>query len=263
MFSLFRKKQARPDFGLKDKSQEKKKAKTQKKKRLFLVLKILFHIGLTGGLVWSFVSYREAKRQILHLQTFDGRMNLAKEQTKQMLEKVSRHIVIPSDEEPIIADISDPESLVKQESFYENAKRGDKIIVYEKARKAIIYRPDEDKLINVGPIYIEDNENSAVSIQDLEEASLEIRNADKDSSRADELVEELEAIEKFKITGQGEASGEDYQGYTLIDLSNGQKPGAVNFLKQRLETEAAKELPRGEPGSKADVLIIVGERKNE
>ncbi|MCV6900727.1 hypothetical protein OE165_27220, partial [Escherichia coli] len=43
-------------------------------------------------------------------------------------------------------------SLAKTQAFFANAKNDDQILIYLKEQKAIIYRPSENKIINVGPI---------------------------------------------------------------------------------------------------------------
>lgn len=77
----------------------------------------------------------------------------ASEETKAILDKVGRHIVLPLDEQPTIATISDKEKL-KDQPFFAKAKNGDKVLIYNLARKAILFDPVADKIIDVAPINI-------------------------------------------------------------------------------------------------------------
>jgi len=68
-----------------------------------------------------------------------------------LLETIGKLAILPSGEEPVIATVTDLEKLEGQ-VFFENAQVGDKLLVYSKAKKAIIYRPSENKIIEIGPI---------------------------------------------------------------------------------------------------------------
>lgn len=69
----------------------------------------------------------------------------------QIIEKVAKHALLPTDEQPTIATISDPEKL-KGQAFFTSAQTGDKVLVYSKAGKAVLYRPSIDKVIVMAPL---------------------------------------------------------------------------------------------------------------
>ena len=73
------------------------------------------------------------------------------EQTLSIIERVGKHIVLPEGEEPTIATVSDPSKLAEQ-TFFANAKVGDVVLIYATARKAYLYDPTIDKLLEVAPI---------------------------------------------------------------------------------------------------------------
>jgi hypothetical protein len=60
-------------------------------------------------------------------------------------------MVLPADETPTIATVSDPEKL-KDQPFFANAKKGDKVLIFSNSAKAILYSPTEDKIVEVAPI---------------------------------------------------------------------------------------------------------------
>ena len=66
---------------------------------------------------------------------------------------VSKLMELPA-EAPTLATVSDVEKL-KGQDFFEKAKNGDKVLIYKVAKKAILYRPFTNKIIEVGPIQIE------------------------------------------------------------------------------------------------------------
>lgn len=72
-------------------------------------------------------------------------------QTRELINRVSELVVLPQDETPTIATISDPEKL-KDQPFFANAKKGYKVLIYANAKKAILYDPVKNKIIEIAPI---------------------------------------------------------------------------------------------------------------
>ena len=85
----------------------------------------------------------------------------------RLVEVVGVHIVLPKDETPTIATVADPEAL-KGQTFFIDAKKGDKVLIYTNAKKAILYDPVLDKIVTVAPLTIGDSPVNAVSTEDIE-----------------------------------------------------------------------------------------------
>lgn len=66
---------------------------------------------------------------------------------------VDRHYVLPSNEKPALATVTDKSKL--QSSLSGKVQNGDKILIYQKNQKAIIYRPSIDKIVDVEPVSID------------------------------------------------------------------------------------------------------------
>jgi hypothetical protein len=64
---------------------------------------------------------------------------------------VGNQIALPTDEVPTVATVTNPQMLAGQ-AFFKDAKVGDRVLIYSKAGKAILYRPSEKKVIAVGPL---------------------------------------------------------------------------------------------------------------
>jgi hypothetical protein len=77
--------------------------------------------------------------------------NLASVAVIQQL--VARHMLLPTGEQPELATVTDATRL--QTPFLRQAHNGDKLLVYEKAGQAIIYRPSLDRIVAVGPVSIQ------------------------------------------------------------------------------------------------------------
>ena len=78
----------------------------------------------------------------------------AQESTQELIGKVSKLIVLPAGETPTVATVTDPEKLKKEQPFFANASVGDKVLIYTGARKAYMYNPTTNKIIEVAPVNI-------------------------------------------------------------------------------------------------------------
>jgi hypothetical protein len=94
-------------------------------------------LGAVGLLVWH------------HSKTeLSGYSELKRVQTE-----VSRHYLLPSNEVPALATVTDKAKLTT--AFFQGSENGDKILIYQKNHFAIIYRPRIDRVVNVGPVQID------------------------------------------------------------------------------------------------------------
>ena len=72
---------------------------------------------------------------------------------KKITQLVGRHYELPSDEQPALATITDASKL--NTPFLKKAKNGDKVLIYQTNKIAIIYRPSLDRIVAVGPVTID------------------------------------------------------------------------------------------------------------
>jgi cytoskeletal protein RodZ len=75
----------------------------------------------------------------------------AQAEVDALVGRVSRLMALPTDETPTVATVTDAEK-VKDQPFFANAENGDKVLIYQKAGKAILYRESENKIIEVGAV---------------------------------------------------------------------------------------------------------------
>ena len=113
------------------------------KKMITSVLLVLLVLSLAGnGYLIMKVKKLSADPQVA-----------AKQEATKLIEEVGKLIVLPADEEPTIATVTDPEQL-KSQAFFANAQKGYKVLLYATAKKAILYDPINKKIIEVAPINI-------------------------------------------------------------------------------------------------------------
>jgi hypothetical protein len=86
-------------------------------------------------------------------------------------------IVLPKNETPTIATVSDP-SVLKNQAFFVDAKKGDKVLIYTNAKKAILYDPVIKKIINVAPVNTGDFQNKADALPSLTPTSSSTGNSE-------------------------------------------------------------------------------------
>ena len=78
---------------------------------------------------------------------------ITQEKTSKLVAQVGKLMVLPEGETPTVATVSDLEKL-KDQPFFAKAKVGDRVLIYTNAKKAIIYNPSENKIVEVAPISI-------------------------------------------------------------------------------------------------------------
>jgi hypothetical protein len=74
-----------------------------------------------------------------------------RQKTNEMIDKISSLIYLPQGETPTYAIIANIDKLQGQ-SFFRQAQNGDVVLVYNQAKKAFLYRPTINKIIEVGPV---------------------------------------------------------------------------------------------------------------
>lgn len=70
---------------------------------------------------------------------------------EDIIRRVGQLMLLPDNEMPTLAGVSDPNSLGDQ-AFFKNAKTGDVVLMYGTSRRAILYDPIANKIIEVAPI---------------------------------------------------------------------------------------------------------------
>ncbi len=158
-----------------------------RRKRMLQLAAAVVVLGLIGTTVWSLNSYRQARAEVVRLSSLKGQQEVVRQEADVLLEQVRAHLVLPEDEEPTIATISDVEVLAEQQPFFEGAQNGDKVLVYVQARKAIIYSPERDVVVNVGAVIVDE---SPVAQDELDEATEAGSGQAADAPRSDQVVNE-------------------------------------------------------------------------
>lgn len=106
------------------------------KRRIWALVLVSIVLAVGGGVAWYI--HHQSSGDVTDVQTVQR--------------QVGKHYVLPTDETPVLATVTDKAQL--QTDFLKKAQNGDKVLIYQKAQRAIIYRPSLDRIIDVGPVTI-------------------------------------------------------------------------------------------------------------
>jgi hypothetical protein len=112
-----------------------------KQKVLNLIILFIAIVSVSFG-VYSYYQLHNAR---------NNSQEAAKKEITDIVSKVSNLYLLPTGEDPTIATVSDP-SVLKNQLFFTNSEKGDKVLIYTKAGRAILYRPSINKIIESAPI---------------------------------------------------------------------------------------------------------------
>lgn len=102
--------------------------------------------GSVGSSLYFFNKYKDAKAT-------NDKVVVEEATKNSVIKDVARIYAVPN-EEPTLARVNNPAELSKDQSFFAPSKEGDYVLVYPKAKLAILYRATEKKIINVGPVSV-------------------------------------------------------------------------------------------------------------
>jgi|SRR3989338_4236762 len=75
------------------------------------------------------------------------------EENQKLVAQIGALVVLPEGETPTIATVTNPEAL-KEQPFFANAKKGDKVLIYPTAKKAVLYSILNNKVVEIAPLTI-------------------------------------------------------------------------------------------------------------
>ncbi|MCA9332262.1 hypothetical protein KDA00_00110 [Candidatus Saccharibacteria bacterium] len=218
-----------------------KKTKTKKGwKAAKTVLLVALFVGLAGFAGYFYKQYNDIKKNPVSSQ------EAQKQENQRIIASVGKLYALPKDEEPTIFFVSDKDKLsedYKKQEFFQKAENGDYILIYEKAKLALLYRPSEDRLVDVRPYTVQ----NTLSIGIIGPESV------RDSA---EKTIKTTFNNEVTVVSKGDAKNA-YSGVTIIDIS-GKYPDQAKKLAEVLNGKVGN-LPEGEnKPDGADVIVIVG-----
>lgn len=254
-------------------------AAAAKKKRMTTVaLRALGALVVTGSLGTAAYFYAEYKK-VTEVRTPEAEL-------ESLVADISEHFELPTSETPTLATVTDREKLSGQE-FFASSQNGDKVLLYQEGRKAILYRPSTGKIVNVAPIGIQEptpaaeetpaptdsgtvagtetaaepvpiKETVAEPVIPAEPARIALYNGTTKKGLTGAYEKDLlaEDAESYEVVVKENAVKTDYVATVVVDLSGTQSVRAAQLAgKLGVSVEA---LPDGETAPDADILVILG-----
>lgn len=184
--------------------------------------------------------------------TLKDPVKAAEEEVNDVVNKVGKLMELPKDEEPTVATVSDVNKL-KDQAFFQKAQNGDKVLIYAQAKKAILYRPSINKIIDVAPVNI--GEAPEAKPQVLKVA---LYNGTTKTGLTKVAEDDLkEKVTNVEVVLKENAEKQNYDQTIIVDLTGNNKTIAANIASV-LGGEVGN-LPSGETKpSNADILVILG-----
>ena len=237
------------------------------KKLGFFILFILAVVGTIIGIGAGIYFYSRYQKTAQELQITQQN---SQDVVTFYVEKVGKLIDLPPDEEPQIATVTDLERL-KSQPFFAKAKVGDRVLLYTKNKKAILYDPVANKVMEVGPLILPTDATGSAGIlgttgqpspspsPKLALTKIAIYNGTDDPEALDRMEKRLKDVKDVKLTimDKLQSSQKEYANSLIVDIS-GLRQQEAKKLGELLSIGLG-QLPEGEKKPEgADLLIIVG-----
>lgn len=259
-------------------SVKKERVVNNEKKKFAKIILIAAIFALVAGLLgtsgYFYYKYKKAMSN-----------EAAKDETASYDAEIKKIMLLPEGENPSLATVSDREKLQDQ-PFFAKAENGDKVLIYSQAKKAILFRPSINKIIEItsltgelqgennNPAGAENTGEAAVNSGDQQfggeqpveipvaevqkkPARVAIYNGAGINGLAAKIEGKIIALSSVQIQVTEKTGAKSNYAQTLvIDLSGGNGE-ALEKIKAATGGEIGK-LPAGEIAPDADILIIGG-----
>lgn len=124
--------------------------------RILRYLFIFLIIGVIGALSYSTYYFYSQNKKAQSLVS--NPQEISKLEIADIVSKISKFMSLPA-EEPSLATVLEADKL-KDQPFFAKAENGDKVLIYAVAKKAILYRPSTNMVIDVNPLYLDETKPS-------------------------------------------------------------------------------------------------------
>lgn len=254
------------------------------KTKFFFISLIFFLVALLPSLYF----YNQYQKTLKLLKNPTA---ITEQEKNDLVEKVGKIFQLPKGDPPTIATVSDKNKL-KSQAFFLNSENGDKVLIFPKVKRAILYRPSTNQIIEVMPVNMDGNvagvtSNSLVptnptvivptasvsatvtpksitqtlsltpSPTKTTPVKISIYNGTKIMGLAKVVEKQIkEKISDIEVIGRDNARN-DYTETLVIDLT-GNSSDLSKKLAEILEGKVS-EFPDGEQKPEADILIIAGQ----
>ena len=192
-----------------------------------------------------------------------------------LVKEIGKVMDLPADETPTLATVTDKEKLASQ-PFFKNAQNDDKVLIYVKAGRAILYRTSTHKIVDVSTVNITNEQASPAAAAAATNATqtpsetadvakdarptLALYNGAKTLGLTYKVEEQIKgSFASVDVTKKEPAAKTDYTKTVVVDIS-GKYGSVASDIAKNLGTSVTT-LPENEAKPDTDVLVIIGEDK--
>jgi hypothetical protein len=230
------------------------------KKRIALTIGVVIILAL---LTYAYLNYIQAQKA--EQQTAQKDAAAIEAEAKDLVAKVSQLIDLPN-ETPTVATVTDKSKLAGQ-PFFAKSENGDKVLIFKDAKKAVLYRPSTNKVIDIGPVNLT-NDTTQIATSSAQPTATPIAkkvnvilsNGTKTSGLASKYEADLVKNITNVVVTQKTNTKSTYDKSVIVVLNEGAKNDATK-ISEYMKIPVGN-LPTGETKpATADVLIIIGKDK--
>lgn len=160
----------------------------------------------------------------------------------QIVTQVNKELSISGDGNPVVLTVVDDKKV--EQPFLEQAVNGDKVLLYYKVKKSVLFRPSEKRIIHHGTYT-------------PPAAKVFLRGGTDNGTKLKEVRDKLVEVEDINLASQDSSPKQDYKGVTIVSVTD-RYDDKIRELSQLFDVEISR-LPAGESFPDADILIIVGD----
>jgi len=188
----------------------------------------------------------------------------ARDEAMAQLEKIKKFMDLP-EEEPSFLVISDPEAARNQQPFFAKAELNDIVFVFNNSRKAILYRPESNRIIETAYVSTANqqgevqNAEAQKNVPSGDMAKVIFYNGTQETGLAAKVKDKvILEINELETAGQANADNSNYTKSLIVDLSESKWSTKAKEIADFLGAELVSKLPSGIEKPQADIAVIVG-----
>lgn len=245
-------------------SKEVEKEKTVRKmpslKIIVALGVVLVVVGLvSGAAIYFYMQYQNAQTLL------KNPASALENEVKALVAQVGKIIELPKNEIPTVATVSDKSKLTTQ-AFFQRAENGDKVLIYNAAKKAYLYRPKDNKMIEVSSLSVSantlgaaDTSSSGSAQEAIEKTKVILLNGTSKTGLTKTAEDRMIANNiPVEVVDRDNAVSNDFKETILVDVTKKNK----ELLSQIEKTLGGKTgtIPDGQAVPQGvDVLVILGQ----
>jgi hypothetical protein len=204
-------------------------------KKSFNPVALLLLVALIGSLAFGGYYFK----QYQDLKTSSSKP--ADQANKELVNKVNKVYQLPQGEFPIVALVDDEAKFITQYPVFTAAKKGDNLLLYEKAGQAILYRPSDNKVVGTANFAVKKTARVYIVAPAVAQASTE-----------------QDITTKLGLTVAGKSTPVSPVAQTLVIDTSGSQAESAALVAKQFGGTVVTTLPIGEKTQdNADIMLFI------